>query len=429
MIKTIAQAISQEGGRAFYTGGYVRDYLLNAELRPEADIDIEVFNIEERQLMSILARFAFPKQVGKAYPIIKIAGYPQLDFSMALTDDYEGAALRRDFTINAVMQDVLTGEILDFVGGQQDIKNRLVRHTRAQVFKEDPLRVYRAAVLAARLNFDIYPETLDLMKVTDLSNLPGERIFDELQKLLLLAVQPAKGLRYLAQTKILEKQHPALFNLIGCIQEKEYHPEGDVWEHTLLAVDAASGLKMQTENPAALMWAALLHDIGKPPTSEMKVGKIVSYGHDQVGAELARKYLRELKASNILIREVTTLVKEHMQPLLLYKQREEVTDKAIRRLVNRVNLMDLLLLAEADYLGRNNSDDFMPIRTWFLERLEKMDLDPRQKIEPLVKGRDLIALGLKPGKNFKNILHYAFDLQLEGKSKTEIINYIKEYKL
>lgn len=432
MINEIANKIKEQGGRAFYTGGYVRDLFINKSLGDidikdiEAeDIDIEVFHMEEAELLSVLAEFGIPKVVGKIYPVIKIAGFPRLDFTIATYNDYDKAVLRRDFTINALMIDILTGEILDFVGGREDIAKGVIRHTREDIFIKDSLRAYRAVVLAARLDFTIHPETISLIENTDLSNLPPERIYEELKKLLILAPKPSIGLRYLEQTNILKKVHPELYNLIGCKQAEKHHPEGDVWTHTLLVVDKAAKLKDKSENPTSLMWAALLHDIGKPATTKMKVDKIVSYGHDRVGEEIARKFLHNLKASNILIKEVTTLVREHMHPVLLYKQKEEVTDKAIRKLVNRVNLRELLLLSEADYLGREIERDYTLIRNWFLDKVEELGLDPSQKIKPLFTGQDLIDLGVKPDQNFKKLLDYAFDLQLEGKDKDEIMKMLK----
>lgn len=425
MIKNIAQEISQNGGRAFYTGGYVRDYLINGWFCDETDIDIEVFHMEQEALISLLSNYGEIKVVGKIYPVLKVKGHPDWDFSVARHDDYAEAVLRRDFTIDAVLQDIISGEILDYTGGQEDISRRFIRHTTEQVFVDDPLRAYRAAGLASRLEFFIHPDTLKLMTAVDLTQIPAERIYAELKKLLLLSPQPSVGLKYLENTGLLKQLHPQLSILIGCRQEPKHHPEGDVWEHTLQVVDKAANLKTRAKNPVALMWAALLHDIGKPPTTKRSKDKITAYGHDIAGAKLAATFLQDLLCSKTLIQDVAALVREHMHPVLLYKQKENVSDKAIRKLVNRVDLMELLLLSEADFLGRGVDRDYADIRQWFLDKTAELGLEPGQRIEPLIRGRDLIELGMMPDQNFKTLLDFAFELQLEGKDKDEIIRAIE----
>lgn len=426
MLETIGQEINSHGGKAFLTGGYVRDFLINNKFSDKADMDIEVFHLNAEQLIDILSKFGEVKRFGKIYPVIKIKGYPYWDFTIAESDNYELAPLRRDFTINTVMMNITTGEMLDYLGGRGDIENKIIRHVKEDVFAKDPLRVYRAAALAARLRFSIHPDTMELMKNTDVSLIPLERIYEELKKLLLLSPKPSVGLRYLEKSRVLEKNHPDLYRLINCRQEPKNHPEGDVWEHTLLVVDRAAQLKKQSKDPLALMWAALLHDIGKPDTTRKREGKIVSYGHDVAGEKLAVQFLENLRCSKSMTAKVAVLVKEHMHPVLLYRQKEKVTDKAIRKLVNRVDLMELLLLSEADYLGRAKERDYTPIREWYLEKVEKLGLDPRKKIEPLVRGKDLVELGIKPDKKFRELLDYAFELQLEGMEKEEILREIEK---
>lgn len=425
MLKTIAQEIQQKGGRSFYTGGYVRDFIINGNFTETNDIDVEVFHLEQELLVKLLKKYGQVKIVGKIYPVFKIAGHPQWDFSVASYDHYNDAVNRRDFTVNALMIDILTGEILDYGGGKEDISRQVIRHMTKEVFVDDPLRAYRAAGLAARFNFTIHPETQKLMKAADLSKVPAERIYGELKKLLMLSPKPSIGLKYLQETGLLEQLHPQLYQMIGCPQEPTHHPEGDVWEHTLLVTDEAAKLKDRAKNPLALMLAALLHDIGKPGTTEERKGKITSYGHDTVGAKMAADFLQNLLCSKALINSVSLLVREHMHPVLLYKQKEKVTDKAIRKLTNRVDLSELLLLSEADFKGRNVDRDYTGIRQWFLDKAAALGLKPGEKIEPLVKGRDLQELGLIPGRHFKMILDRAFEMQLEGKGKDEILKTIK----
>lgn len=426
MINRIAYDIAAHGGRAFYTGGYVRDCLLQGEAVSGKDIDIEIFSLTLEQLLSILANYGEGVVVGKSFPVIKLRHHPQWDFTLPekANNSYREACARRDFTINAMMMDVLSGEILDFFGGQADLQKRIIHHTTEEVFIADPLRAYRAAQLAARLDFQISPVTLELIKQCPLQEIKPERIMEELRKLLLLAARPAIGLRYMREAGILKRRHPMLFNLINCEQSPINHPEGDVWEHTLQVVDIAAGLKEQSRNPEVLMFAALLHDIGKPATTCTREGKITAYGHDLEGEKLARIFLGQLNAAGNLIADVCKLIREHMHPVLLYKTREKVSDKAIRKLVNRINIRELLLLAEADFKGRGRERDFEPVREWLNQRMEGLGLDPEQGIVPWLQGKDLIALGMQPGKNFSRILEQAFEMQLEGKSREEILDWL-----
>lgn len=426
MIKRIVQDIAAHGGRAFYTGGYVRDRLLQGEAVSGKDIDIEVFSLSQKQLLSILANYGEGVVVGKSFPVIKLKHYPQWDFTLPekATASYQEACARRDFTINAMMMDILNGKILDFFGGQADLQKRIIRHTTEEVFAADPLRAYRAVQLAARLDFGISPATLELIKQCPLHDIKPARILEELRKLLLLASRPSIGLRYMQEAGMLKRQHPMLFDLINCEQSPVNHPEGDVWEHTLQVVDVAAGLKQQSSNPEVLMFAALLHDIGKPAATRIREEKITAYGHDLKGAELARIFLGQLNAAGNLIADVCKLTKEHMHPVLLYKTRDKVSDKAIRKLVNRVNVRELLLLAEADFKGRGRERDFEPVREWLNQRMESLGLDPEQRIAPWVQGKDLIALGVQPGTNFRRLLDHAFEMQLEGKSREEILDWL-----
>ncbi len=428
MITTIARDIANQGGRVFYTGGFVRDYLLQDEAPNGKDIDLEVFGLDKAKLISVLSTYGQPIEVGKSFPIIKISHHPEWDFTLPETPEvsYREACARRDFTINAMIMDVITGEILDFFGGQEDLENRFIRHTTENVLKKDPLRTYRAVQLAARFGFSIDAATLELMKQTNLDNIKPERILEELRKLLLLAPQPSLGLSYMQETGILERRHPMLFRLVGCEQSPLNHPEGDVWQHTLQVVDICARLKEQSQDPEILMFAALLHDLGKPATTCIRNGKITAYGHDLKGEKMARIFLNQLNASKSLIAGVEKLVREHMHPVLLYKTREQVSDRSIRKLVNRVNVRELLLLAEADFKGRGKERDFKPVQEWLMDRISRLGLDPEQGITPYVQGRDLIALGLKPGTDFRKILDQCFEMQLEGKSRQEILKWVKE---
>ena len=256
------------------------------------------------------------------------------------------------------------------------ILSRLINriHTDPGWLQADPWRAYRLVLLAARFDIPINSDAIELIRSIDYSGLDRQRVFTELSKLLFLSVRPSRGFRYMLKCGILEQLHPLLHALVGCRQEKSHHPEGDVFEHTMLVVDQCRLRMKDSGNPQALMLAALLHDIGKPVTIGHHKGKVTSYGHDVIGSKMAASFLTEFKAPPDLVRTVQQLVREHMQPVLLYKQKEKVSNKAIRRLLGRVNVDELLLLSEADYLGRGGERDYRPIRDWLCRRIERLKL-------------------------------------------------------
>jgi len=426
MLKNIAADIIARGGRAFYVGGYVRNQLMGMTSDEDEDIDIEVYGLSMEELQILLSVYGTTRQVGKSFPVLKVSGHNEWDFTIpeepGLT--FAAACARRDFTINSMMMDILSGEIIDIYGGRQDIAGELIRHTSPDVFTADPLRVYRAMYFAARLDFKIHPSTLELISGTDLSPVIKERIYRVLRKLLLFSPRPSIGLRYMQTTGVLKRMHPLLFSLIDCQQSSRNHPEGDVWEHTLLVVDQAARLRTSSSNPEALMFAALLHDVGKPRTTRISGDKVTAYGHDVLGEKLARAFLLELTQNKNLINSAALLIKEHMHPILLYKDRENVSDRAIRKLVSRVNLKELLLMAEADFMGRHNTRDFEMVNNWFVERLSRLGLTLNDRIDPLVKGRDLLQMGIQPGPAYTQALQLAFELQMEGRSKEAILQLV-----
>jgi tRNA nucleotidyltransferase (CCA-adding enzyme) len=392
------------------------------------DIDIEIFNLSTEKITDLLGAFGEVFISGQAYPVIKIKGHPEWDFTIPENPQlsFQEACQRRDFTINSMLMDIITGELIDELGARKDIKHKLIRHTSPGVFKNDPLRAYRACQLAARFDFKLHPDTIKLIQATPLTNLKAERIYEEFCKLLMLSRKPSIGLRYMQETGILERMHPSLFQLIGCQQSPLHHPEGDVLEHTLLVVDQTAQLKDKSHYPLALMFAALLHDTGKPQSTRITGEKVTAYGHDVCGATVAAEFMRRITSNARLIASVTTLIREHMRPVLLYKERERVSDKALRKLINRVDFHELMLLAEADFKGRTVERDFEVVRAWFDERFQAAGIDPRQRIKPLVNGRDLVQLGYKPGQQMGRLLNTAFEWQLEGKNRDEILSRFKK---
>jgi len=423
MLAKIAADIAAAGGRAYYVGGYVRDHLMGRPHGQEEDVDVEVIGLDPQTLQSILSGYGDTRLVGKSFPVMLIKGCPRWDFTVPPKPGLSPleASSRRDFTINAMMMDILSGEIIDYFDGQADLRQGIIRHTSPGVMAADPLRAYRACQFAARFGFAIHPDTLSLISRSDLSQVQPDRIFQELVKLLVLSSRPSVGLGYMLDSGILVKVHPLLFALTTCPQDATRHPEGSVWEHTLLVVDRAADLRSSSAYPEAIMLAALLHDLGKPQTTRDGPKGLTTYGHDQKGALLALDFLQGLTRHRRLIEAVTSLVREHMQPVLLYKQRDHVGDKALVKLLERVDLRELLLLAEADLLGRGQDMDFLVIRQWLEARISRLGLEPGQRLAPLVRGRDLLAAGIAPGPAYSSLLEKALDLQLAGKNKTEIL--------
>ncbi|KUG02697.1 trna nucleotidyltransferase [hydrocarbon metagenome] len=439
MLKEIAEAIASKGGRAYYVGGYVRDQLLGIENK---DIDVEVLGISAEELIDVLSEFGKVELFGKSFEVFKV-GKIDADFCLprcsygdhALDQcnpniSTEQACKRRDFTINAMMQDILSEEIIDCYGGKADLSLGMIRHVDDESFVEDPLRVYRAFQFAARFSFRIADETCKLMKNIDLSGIPRERIYEEFRKLLLEPKNPSIGFRYMQQMGILDTMHPLLAQMVGCLQEPRHHPEGDVWNHTLLVLDQAAGLKKHASNQETFMWAALLHDIGKPCVTNINEHGYSAYGHDHKGEELAREFLQGLTGNKELQKETAVLVREHMKPLLFYKDQKHISNGALRRLARRVNIHDILLLAEADHKGRDGEygiERFEAIRDWFTEKIASLKLD--EIVEPCIQGRDLINMGYKTGPHFGEVLRYALELQLDGLPTEEIYLKVKSYML
>lgn len=427
LLSEIAERVARQGGKAYYAGGCVRDYLCGINMADLKDLDIEVFGLEAEEVLSLLNQFAEAQWVGKSFPVIKLKGYPRWDFTVPDHPDMplEEACRRRDFTMNAILSDILSGEVFDFFNGRKDLQNRILRQTGPEVFGQDPLRAYRACQLAARMDLTIEPLTFKAMAELDIGQLAPERVFEELRKMLLLSEHPSIGLRYMEKSGLLQKVHPDLYALIGCEQSPTHHPEGDVWEHTLLVVDEAAKRKNLSSDPEVYMFAALLHDIAKPQVTRREKEKVTAYGHDTEGARLARQFLERWRAPRRLTDAVVVLVREHMRPVLLYKQRERITDKAIRKLVSRVNLSELLLLSEADYYGRTLERDYTPIREWMIDYAEKLGLEMDGGFKALIQGRDLLAMGIPPGKAYADILARAYEWQLEGLAREDILERLQ----
>lgn len=436
-LKALLSVIDSAQGEAVLVGGCVRDHLLGLKSK---DIDVEVYGINADDLEKVLAQKWPVYSVGKSFGIFKVVveenGQKQsFDLALPRTESKIGrghkgfmvssdpklsflkASLRRDFTINAMAIDVEQQLLLDPHGGQKDLEQGVLKHV-SQAFVEDPLRVLRAAQFAARFKLSLDPETLKLCQELkdELLTLSKERIFEEMKKIL-LSKKPSVGFELLKEMQSLII-FPELDALIGCAQDSLWHPEGDVWIHSLMVLDEAALLSAELEESERLIISlgALCHDLGKVSTSIEVDGRIKSPGHEQAGEDPSRSLLVSMGCPKKWHDEVVDLVKEHLKPFQLYGKKDEVSDGAIRRLANRVNVERLLVVAQADFLGRTTKEALLridPSHAWLKTKLKEV-LGEQTKPKPIILGRHLIALGLKPGSSFKQILAQAFEAQMDG---------------
>jgi len=436
--------IRAAGGRPYVVGGAVRDALLGI---PVVDLDVEVFDLEAEALRAVLDAAGRVDAVGQSFRVFKLSGVEgvgeALDVSLPRRDSKVGpghrgiaafgdpglsieeASRRRDFTINALLWDPSSGEILDPWGGRHDLEARLLRAVDASTFGDDPLRALRAVQLAARFELDVDPSTAALCASMPLGELPRERVFGEIEKLLLKARRPSRGLALMKEWGMLDVLAPELLPLGSTPQDPEWHPEGDVWTHTLQVVDEAVALldDLADDRPRQLtvMLGALAHDLGKPATTTHEDGRIRSRGHEEAGLGPTAALLDRWNVHTLLgydVRaQVLALVAQHLKPGQLYDDRDRVSDGAIRRLARKVEPDLLYRVARADCLGRRPGR-FEPLAMeWFRERVRKLDVAVRPP-EAILRGRDLLEMGLSPGPDVGRVLRLVYERQLDGRVTT-----------
>ena len=438
----LSQAVRDAGGRALLVGGCVRDELMG--VLPK-DWDLEIYGVAPERLREILDRFGPVNVVAEAFTVYKLGN--DLDVSIPRRERKSGrghrafviegdpsmsvaeASRRRDFTINAILKDPLTEEVIDPFDGRRDIEQGVLRAVSAETFGEDSLRVLRAAQFAARFEFRVAPETVELCRTIDLSDLPAERICGELEKLLLRAQRPSIGLGWLHALGVLEKVFPEIHALVGVPQDPEWHPEGDVFVHTRLTVDRARESIDELGYPrqVTVMLAALAHDFGKPATTEFIEGRLRSRGHEAAGVAPAESFLARINMHTIdgynVRGQVIALVREHLKPGEFFKKRDEVSEGAFRRLARRCEPDLLYRVAKADSLGRNAP--WVPqekwygaeAQEWFIQRARELDVEQRPP-EPLLLGRHLLALGVEAGPLVGDITRAVYEMQLDGRVRT-----------
>ncbi len=412
----VARRLAGAGHEALFAGGCVRDRLLG---RKPTDFDIAT----SARPGEVLALFPGGNEVGAHFGVVIVKAHghnievatfrtdgayrdgrhPE---SVAFTTAPEDAK-RRDFTVNALFENPLTGEVIDYVGGIDDLRARKLRAVGdpAQRFDEDALRLIRAVRFATILDFEIEPETLDAIRkhARLLTRISPERIRDELSKLI-AAPRRAHGLDLLAETGLLECIIPEALPMIGCEQPPEWHPEGDVYTHTRIMLEL-----LPPDAPLELCLAVLLHDIGKPPTStwDEEAARIRFNGHDRVGAQMSEAILKRLRYPNSVVEAVVSMVARHMQFMNVQRMR---TAK-LKRFMAASGFDLEMELHRVDCASSNGfTDNYEFLQAKRAEFSAEPLIPP-----PLVTGRDLIALGLAPGPRFKDLLEAVETEQLEGR--------------
>jgi len=430
IIKIISKTLWEHNAKAIVVGGSVRDHFLKL---PHKDYDIEVYGLKSMDILeNILRIYGSVNRVGKSFGVLKFFyDGEEYDFSFPRTEQKTGkghrgfavevdgalsfkeAARRRDFTVNALGYDIEEKCFLDPFNAKKDMENRILRHIDDDSFIEDPLRVYRAVQFCARLGYDLAEETKDLcrqmLEAGMLEELPKERVYEEFKKLLLKAPRPSIGFELMRELGVL-RYFPELEALIGVPQDPESHPEGDVWVHTMMSLDAMAGLCRSgcphSDNPnmdkekLKMFFTTLCHDLGKAVTTTIdEEGNIRAIGHEKTGIELTERFMYRLTSEHSFIEGILPLVEHHLKPSQFYK---EGTKK--------------------ESLG-----GYYEAGEWLLEKAKALGVQ-NKPLENLLQGRDLINLGLEPSPQFKTILEKVYELQIDGvlSTKEEALAYVKK---
>lgn len=437
LLNQVIDELNQQGATVYFVGGCVRDDLMN---RPCHDFDIEVFHMEQEKLVEVLKQFGHVDSFGKQFGIYKLLKLPEADFALPRTekkideghqgfdiqtDPYlsmEKAAMRRDFTINAIYFNTKTNEYEDFYDGIEDLKKGIIRVVNKDTFQEDPLRVLRLAQFVSRFEFEIDPFSqqlcYEMVKRGDLKTLSKERVFAEYNKML-MGSKPSLGIQFLYEIEAL----PEDLQILGSIHQRlDYHPEGCVLNHVKMVLDHGAKVKGKTCFPLGFMWSCLLHDIGKASTTD-QFGH--AYDHEIVGAELSQEVLKEFCNHKKLMNYVKLMISLHMK--LGQYARNGVKDKTFLKLLAKLhgknNLNDLYYLTESDMYGRllDGSEDVKRIQQFLIEKTNKLGCVAPV---PFINGQDLINLGIEAGPKMKELLELAYDMQLGGYTKKAVLKMI-----
>ncbi len=447
----IIRELRAKGYEAYLAGGCVRDLLLGRE---PADYDVAT-SAKPDEVMRIFPRtFAVGAQFGVVLvpvrgemqvsadddlplsveqlpsphaKVVEVATFrsdglytdgrhpDEVKFSSSPKEDVQ----RRDFTINGLLLDPLDdNRILDFVGGRADIEARVVRTIGdpEKRFNEDKLRLLRAVRFAARFDYEIETSTFEVMRrlAPQIHQVSRERVRDELSKMLIEG-SARRAFELLDASALLHEVLPEVERMKGVAQPPQFHPEGDVWVHTLMLLEMLPKPTSKT-----LAWGALLHDVGKPPTFRVAPDRIRFDGHVEVGVAIAAEICRRLRFSNDETEQIKALVENHMKFADVMRMREST----LKRFLRLPKFDEHLALHRIDCLGSHAN---LELYEFAREKYEQTPVEVVRP-KPLVNGRDLIAMGLKPSSAFKEILIATEDAQLEGalRSKEEAFNFVRQ---
>lgn len=420
--KTVVEKLHKAGFQALLAGGCVRDHIMGAVAK-DYDVATDALPADVQKI--------FPRTVpvGEAFNVILVLSEHEknplrIEVATFRTDigikdgrhparvektDAKGDVLRRDFTINGMLMNPLTGEIFDWVGGQEDLKKKIIRSIGDpdQRIKEDYLRMLRAVRFSSRFDFKMDIALVEAIKknAASISKISAERVFDELTKML-VGKNADVALNHLADLDLLQYIIPEALDMKGCQQPAEYHPEGDVWVHTMMLLKQCEGASPE------LAWGCLLHDIGKPPTfSHEPPDRIRFNNHQHVGEEMAEGILKRLKASRSLTQVVCELTRDHLK----FKDAPQMKPSTLKRFLRNPHFDLHLQMHKIDCMA---SHENLTLYHFCLEKLKELPPDVL-KPKPLLGGDDLIGLGFKPGPLFKKILEVIETEQLEGRISTK----------
>lgn len=449
IIKKLAERVAELGGRAYFVGGIVRDEVMG---RPIKDVDIEVHGISETILETVLKEIGKPIRFGSVFGVYSLAGH-NIDIALPRSESKSGtghrdfdiridpfigikeAARRRDFTMNALLKDVLTGEIADPYGGTEDIKNRIIHHIDDRKFGEDPLRALRAAQFRSRFGFQVAPSTISICRTLDLRSLSAERVEIEMKKALLESRQPSEFFECLREMGQLGYWFQELEQLIGLEQNPDFHPEGDVWTHTMMVLDRAARFRPCVSDPYAFMLLAITHDLGKITTTEFVNGAIHAYGHELQGAEIAERFLLRVCHGNEIKRYIKNMLPNHMRPNRIVESKSTIK-KTNHMFDDVIAPTDLIYFAICDNTRALNivkshevNNEYSELHTDVEKEhanflFDRLQVYKETMAKPHVTGKDLIDNGIEPGENFREVLEYAHKLRLAGIPKDSALKQI-----
>lgn len=430
LVYDIVAAVVQQGGHAFLVGGAVRDLVLGYDVK---DLDIEIHGLRVEQVEELLRRDGRRVDfVGKAFGVFRVYGLdvdwslPRFDSSgrkpAVVIDPFMGieeGLRRRDLTMNAMAIDLQTFKLIDPFNGITDMQEGVLRTPDTHFFVEDPLRFFRVMQFVGR--FEMYPDEAlnNVCKQMDVHTVSVERIDDEFKKLFLKSKYPSLGIRWIHAIGRLRDIFPEISATVNLPQESSWHPEGDVFEHSMQALDAAAFLTYNNEQEKLIvMYAALCHDLGKIITTEKINGVWRSLGHDKEGVVLAKTLLKRITRNKIIIDSVGKLVRYHLQPEQFITNHASLSayKRLAHKLAPHVTLEMLAKLALAEQRARNPKSHKpltidVPIIDEFLDKAKKANVLLAVE-KPILLGRDLLDK-IPPGPAMGKLLKQAYTLQLE----------------